>query len=197
MPSAVSTERRLERSTLRNGMRTMLLPKSGSRRCRRRVPAGAIAVLRIASTGGTRTARATGQAIATSDDEHAERRALRERSGLESRLPHREREVAPEHVADEVVDEQPDADAEHHAAGGDLEADEQRAQRDAQRGRAERHRDADLASLRLDDPHHEVERAERRAREQHGREDRVEPPGAVDRVQAARCARDPAHACSS
>ena len=117
MPSAVSTERRLERSTLRNGIRTMLLPKSGRcrRRCRRRRVFGAIAVLRIASTGGTRTARATGHEIATSDDEHAERRALRERSRLEPGLPHGKRKVAAEHVAHEVVDEQADADAEDHA----------------------------------------------------------------------------------
>ena len=101
-------------------------------------------------------------------------RGAGEDARLERRDEDGQRDEALEHALKEAGDQQPDAYSEHHAQHGYLDSHEQGPHGYGEGVRAEGHGRADLAALGLYHPGGEVQRGERRAREQHQREYVVE-----------------------
>ena len=95
-------------------------------------------------------------------------------ASLEWRDEDGQRNEGLEHVLHEAGDQQPDADPEHHAQHGYLDSHQQGPRGYRQGVSAEGHGCADLAPLGLDHAGGEVQRRERRAREQRQREHVVE-----------------------
>ena len=165
-PSAVQADvRRGVRTTLRNGIRATLRPGRGIR------PARDTSGLERAAAGTDLDRLDRGHADAAEHrvqrrderDDEADDRAAGVDARLERRQGDGERQQVGEDAAEPSAGDESDADAEHHPEQRDLGGEQQRPDRKPRRGSAERHADADLAPLRLDDPGDEVEGAEGRA----------------------------------
>ena len=171
MPSTVSRVRRGARSTLRSGIWAMLDPGSGRRLASsgaRPLPRAERKPARIASTGVTPQAAPDrdrgGEERQHQADRGAAGRRRRARSGVRiTGSGSRSSSDAAEDLSRRSAARRatPSSDAEQR----DLHAQQQRPDRQLARRDAERHADADLAPLRLDDAARQVEGGERGAGE--------------------------------
>ena len=166
IPSAVSSVRRGVRSTFPSGIRRIALRGHGSRRSTRDRPLrGDRWVVAIASTGAMRTDRQTGHAVASSGMTNPRAAPRANGAHLEAGLPHRQRQHAGEHGAQQHDDERTDGDAQHDAGDGDLDADEHRSQGELPARAPRAMPMPSLAPLGLDHAGRQVERPERCAGE--------------------------------
>jgi hypothetical protein len=78
-------------------------------------------------------------------------------------VPHRQRPHPAQQRAHRGAHDEAHQDTGNHPEHPDLGAQQQRAQREAARCHPERHPDADLPALRVDDPSDQVERGEHRS----------------------------------
>ena len=181
----VRTDRAGARTIRRTGVCTLTLP--GSRRRRRtrvsRWPAAAEVRREQRIDGAHAYGTPHGERARDERDEQPEQRSAGEEPELERRLPDRQAARCSRMTeSTQFAIAQPNEHAERDTDDRDLGREQHRADRDLARREAERHRDADVAPLGLDDALGEIERREAGAREDHEREDVEEMPLAAHLV---------------